>query len=392
VINGGTQVVIKADIPNRLKAATIYFGNRRAPFLGVKPTESLTVFPDHSDNLTLAIPNSTTYDVIVFSPSNLGGNWVLPMTVNLSVVFNDTTLGPMKVNGTYTFYPDPNITSIAPTDHIMAGGTKMTILGENLNSSYAPSITATLIVWRKVPPRTMREERTLKTLDCVFEQSLIECSMAQFQLSPDVVSSLEPSTRRRRESAWVAARPQRDLGALVSQGVDLAVLFDGILAYTNLTRSLPQFRISLHDVPEIPQFGDDRSNRAAFYPNHHQVMEIRGKHMLRGCRREDYHVRIGNSTAEIVLLEDDRIQFVPPINAGPAEDPNVYWNCSDALHLVVKVGEYSASVGCVDYVWSLNPPKYETSLGYIGVAVGAAIIIAVVITVCTKTKATKYKK
>jgi hypothetical protein len=189
------------------------------------------------------------------------------------------------------------------------------------------------------------------------------------------------------------SRKKRDTNALTIRGpneidqldIYLGFTLDGYKKYENINDALPETRFNFYSAPEI----NSSTQLLTFDASQNEVIYIKGRFMLRGCRMRDYVVQIGNQICTNSDLQDNQLSCRPP-KVEPSSTVNDMTHCNPHLSITVTVGYKQYQYACLTYIQhpgfvysDQSAPKNIALIVGLSVGLGLfAIFLIILIIVC----------
>jgi len=298
--------------------------------------DSATVVLGHIGALQ-TLERSDSRLVVVTPPSNQSG-LVLPIRLTVDN-FEPVFVTYFK----FSYLPNPEINSIVPTDHLITGGTTLTVTGMNVDSSASPQIHLTRRLTATNSDSVSTTDNFDSSLSCsAVDQSTLVCVVPQLNLS----TSFQENT----QSCPVAPGAVSSLCASGKNGVDRADVyigfqFDGFTLYSNIVTRLAAIKINFYSPPTI----DVMSKVIGFIPVEQTSITIKGQNMQRGCRLSDYSAWIGWSRCVSAELTDSSFTCHPPEELPLKNNSDTSCSKEKQRNVRLTIGFQSYHVACLEY-------------------------------------------
>lgn len=349
-VNGGTRVTITGQYLSTSSVTSVHLGQHR-------------LRPDtNSDKL-----NSV---VVTTPPIAAGSSLSEPLVISL--LLNDGSR--LDTNHAFSYRLNPVFTDIQPRNHLVVGGTEVTVTGRNLDSVAGPRINLTVVITRviddmvsTIPAATSFEACKLPKADA--DGSKLLCRMPALSLPADLSKQLEQSTTGmidNRNCPGVAVYLTSHGRAHARADIYVGLELDGFDHYLNINSGRPDIKMQFAVTPIIPC----QSEFVTFNPNRDDVFSIQGRHLQRGSHLVDFDIRLGDAACAPVSLTDNQVDCTPPTK--------IYNEtfCQDHKLIRIQIGNAGYNCSCnLRFVTS----HYDKSSLIVGLCVGLGLLLLVII-------------
>lgn len=347
-MTGGTRVIISGHFISLPTIIAVYIGQHK-------------LHPHNNRNLLNSL--------VVTTPRSSHSTLNQPLAILL--VLNDGSR--LATNYTFVYRPDPRFKNIEPTNHLIVGGTEVTVIGSRLDSVGEPLITLTVVITR-FNNNVATSSTNTTSESCNMQESngdggKMLCRMPVVTLPDDLREQLEKGESGKidsKEGHGVAAYVTSDGRARAD--IYIGLKLDGLKLYQNISYADHNIKMQFALKPNI--FCDD----LAFKPDKDKVFTVQGQHLERGSHLVDFDISLGDAVCVPVSLTNDQVQCRPPTDK-PNRNTNDACQQDDTLSLNMQIGNAYYDCSCVRYVTS-------SDLGLIvGLCVGFGLLLIIVVIV-----------
>ncbi|XP_052779252.1 plexin-A1-like isoform X2 [Mya arenaria] len=238
----------------------------------------------------------------------------------------------------FNFLPNPEIGSIQPNKGFLSGGTRLTVKGQNLNSSSTGSV---IIVFG----------RETQEIGCIIDPNSADQVLCEVPpATPGIRSALgnsNPSNSQRKK------RSNHCDGCVT---VKIIVKLDGVES---------SFTISYFHDPSINKF----DNNVLLYETDQQYLEIEGENLNLVAAMHDINITIGLGECNVVELTGTYMRC-----KAPSSQPQPGIPGTTLPEVNVTIGNIHTTVGYIKY-----KKNFENVLIIAGAAAGAALFLLVLV-------------
>ncbi|CAH1793779.1 unnamed protein product [Owenia fusiformis] len=256
----------------------------------------------------------------------------------------------------FEYLPNPNITGVQNLDTILRGGTQLLVIGEYIDSVYAPSIQIYVTSGDG-------DDTTLESTCTVLNTNEMQCPIPDLTQADGISDDIDSDKSVNDE-----------LGHKFEIGFGL----DGYTKFRNLTEALPQYaQLVVYANPVYYAFTEIDEVKE-FDPSSRLQIDIAGSRLDLGVNKDDIEaavmVNIGNGTCTIVNIVYNKLTCEPP--ATMPEHSQVIG--PDLSHEVsVKHGNIEFAIGFLDY----PDLKWYEDWRILGGIIGGVVLFIIIITV-----------
>lgn len=351
-VNGGTRVTITGHYLSTSSVTAVNLGQHR-------------LYPDS---------NSNKMDSVVVTTPPIASGSVLSKPLVISLQLNDGSR--LHTNHTFTYRLNPLFTDIEPRNHLLVGGTEVTVTGRNLDSVAEPRINLTVIVTRVLDKIVETSPAISNSGPCRLPKadgSKLLCRMPPVGLPADMREQLKQSATGvidKSNCPGVAVYLTSHGRAHARADIHIGLQLDGFDHYRNINADRPDIKMQFALMPGIS------CQSEIVNPDHKDVLSIQGQHLQRGSHLVDFDIKLGDTMCVPVSLTDSQVDCRPQI-----KKPNDTF-CQDNTLIHIRIG--NAQYNCSCNLRYVTPHSEKVAL-IVGLCVGlgllllVAIIIAVVV-------------
>jgi hypothetical protein len=352
-VAGSTAVVITSVSFNMLSVAYVLFGaDRVAVSAGVQTASYVVVYtPKHLTNI------SDTVNIILVTTG--GGGELM-----------------VRTTGSFEFRANPSFSGVSPVEHLIDGGTAVTVTGNHLDSVYDPHLFTTVVsVFNNSLP--------------VISSQLARqgCSVIATASPPSLLCQMPPLGLPSPVEQWIAGTgggivdvsgpgvaAWRSADGRWRVDVYLGLKLDGLSTYENISVTRPDIKVRFFVKPTI-NCPSTASKTIQFDPKKDAHISFTGKNLLTGCQATDYRVQLGGSETFCPNVD---VTAGSIICSPPSPAPNNNINTSptlcpaDAVSVKILIG-YATYPDCACLEYSGGVSGDSNRLMRLGLGLGLGL-------------------
>jgi hypothetical protein len=270
----------------------------------------------------------------------------------------------------FEYRPNPILQDIQPRSHLIIGGTQVDISGEYIDSVPDPNITLTVLESRSTLNNVVRRQNTEPC--SVVNSRRMTCRMPIVELSDVFKTQLENTSGQISDTdgPGVAAYVKDNSTDRVDLYIGLGL--DNYGRYKNISQTNSSIKMQFFLNPIVSCNQDSKD----VDPKENPYYEIQGEYIIRGSRKVDVEIQIGDGDCDVEHVTDNAIKCRLPDKKPNKGDSSALCDGSErAAELFIGNAQYHCN--CLQYPDSTN---WKLIVGLV-VGLGGAFLLALVVVV-----------